>query len=485
MKKRMKRPIALIASLVLFLCACGANGEDKAPETTYENVGPSTPASEKSELDTADVNYSSYEFTVLTAYANEKNVSIFEDEKNSAAINEKTAERNGAVEKKFNIKLKEQASSAVVRDVEDELLSGESNIDMIYAPAPDVSLLISGTKLVDLADFAAFDLTKEHYDKGAVDGLSIGDKTFALAGDFTLGTLSSASVVLCNDRLLEMIDAKKPIGKSLYETVEKGEWTFDAMYELILAADAAGADDELMPYRGFFSAADTAFSLASGLGGSIFARDRSGLPTLNVNTERFADVMEKLLGLKWYDGRLDYTTVLEDDKRGGRKENEALFTLSTLGGAKALSDAGISMSVLPMPKANTRDARYSCRVKLSECELAAIPVSTGDLSRSTAVLSELFALSGGVRDAYTDELLSGGIHDSERTVQIIADSKKYDLGDLFGWGDFEKALASLIVTDEPMEGLEEAFGARSLAAEKALDILLKRLYGENYKDNIK
>ncbi len=476
----MKRRIfSALAALALLFCSCAASDADNTKEQ-YENVGPSSSAP-----DTPSANYSSYEFKILTSYATDaKNIGIFEGERNSAKINEETAKRSSSVEKSFNIKIKEYSSSSPTADIDNAILLGEKSFDMVYAAAPDVALLLSGGKLVDLADFSAFDLSREFFDAAAVNGLSIKGKTYAVAGDLTTGTTYATSALLVNNAIMNKIDASKILGASPYELAEEGKWTLDAMMQLSLAATTEGEVKDSDPlFTGFSSPGRSAISLLAGLGASLFDRGADGLPTVAVGTRDFSELAHKISSLDWTEREKEAGELFGSCYNMGIKQGEALFTLSTLGEAKEYADRGLCFSLLPVPKLDPAMPEYISRVQLDRCELAAIPSTTSDLARSAAVLTSLFSDSNNTKKAYLSSLQTDCPHDVEKMVTLIEGTKHYDAGDLFGWGDFGGALSLVLTATEPIS-LEETLTPRVLASEKALDIVLKRLLGENYREDI-
>ena len=475
-----KRIFSALAALSLFICSCTGFDTDKA-EPPYENIGPSSSAPSE---DKTNVNYSSYEFTILTKYATDgKNIGIFEGERNSQAQNAEIAKRNTELEKSFNIKLKEHSSISPTADIDNALLLSDKSFDMIYAPALEISLLLSGGKLVDLADFSAFELDKDYYESAATAGLSVAGKTFALAGTLTASTTYATSAMLVNNALMNKTDVKNELGMTVFNLVENGGWTLDKMNELSLMADTKGlTEDDLPLFSGFSSSGKSALSLMAGLGASIFENKKDAIPSLSVKGEGFAALFDAISHLAWSYGKTEAGSLIGSCYNLDVKQGEALFTISTVGKAKELSDSGLCFSLVPMPKADPAQPDYISRVELDMCELAAIPSTTSDLARSAAVLSSLFSLSKDTKSAYLSSLKTECPHDNEKMLEIIERTKHYDLGDLFGWGDFDAALESVLTNDEPVT-LEEVLTPRALAAEKALDIVLKRLLGENYKEN--
>ncbi len=476
MKKRIF--ILTLISLIL-LCSCGS--DDSYAKDVYENVDPTY--TQKTET-APPVDYGSYEFKILTAYAAEyENTSIFADETSGGSVNEETAKRNAAIEKNFNIILKEVSSIDPVTDIENSKLTGTTAYDMIVVPASDAALLISGGSLVDLADYSAFDKTDPAFDAGAVAELSVGGTLFALTGELITSSVPATSVVLCNNAVLRKIDFEAEFGKSLTALVRDGKWTLDVMIRAAALADAAGTDEkENVLFCGFREEKASVYSLARGALGKIFEKNDKDIPSLSVNGEGFAKIFKKISELDFENKAAPGGELIGSCYNMEIKPTEALFTVSTLGEALSLSQGGLCFTVLPMPKYDADQTDYLCRVDLGATELAAIPANTSDLARSASVLTALFAGSVPVREAYLSGFDNDCIHDAPDMIELVLSSRAYDLGDLFGWGEFEEALADAAVADEPETALAAATEARSLAADKAMDILLKRLLGEGYKE---
>ena len=475
-----KRILAASLAMLLLFASCGGEdvGENASKETTQAPITTTAPETTAPPADFGD-----YDFTVLTSYSDgDAAHSIFEDERNSAVINEKIAERNAAVEALLNVKIAEYSSADPLSELSKDNLLTSGAFDAVVVSASNSASLLSSALLVDLNTLEEFDPEATYFDKAAIRDLSLGGKIFTVTGDLINSSVGATSVVLCNTSLLSKLDIKKELGASLPELVEKGEWTLDAMTRA--SALAVSRDEDEAPlYRGFFGDTSSAYQLSVGLFGTVFEKDEHDIPLLNVTEEGFVDLLKKVASLSLEEEKTEFSALFGSCYNLEPKAGEALFAVSTLEEAATLTREGLCFSVLPMPKDSPEQVYYASRVDLDNTCLAAIPASTSNAARSVAVLSALCEKAGDTSmAAYLTRFEKNCNHPGFEIMPTILDSRKYDLGDLFGWGDFESLICESINDPELETSFPEAAGIRGLAAEKAMDIVLKRLLGENYKE---
>lgn len=434
-------------------------------------------------------NYDNNDFIILTNYIeNDGGSSIFASEKNPSAVNEGLNKRISDVESLYKLNISEKASGNPLADIETNLLSGEKPYDLIIVPiANTASTLISGNKLAKLNDISVFDFSLDCYDSNFIRDTSIGNNVYMVTGDLLNDSKSKISAVLFNNQIAEEIGFKEKYG-DINSLVASGGFTLDFMYGAAEAANVEGTVGKSKPiFKGLHADILSVFSFCVGSANYIFTKDASDIPYISISHNNFFDSYQKLSKFEFDTTEIEIDAMFSScsDKFAPNSDNitPALFTVATLKDAKRLREAGDCFSILPMPKADAAQTSYNCHVDVSQIECAAILSDAADISRSATVLDGLFKKSSPIiQSNLLEPLKSKCRHDDTDTLNIVLKSSKFDIGEMFGWGEFDIALADNLYASDLKSAFDNNISTRFDAAQKAMDIVLKRIIGDNYKE---
>ena len=119
-------------------------------------------------------------------------------------------------------------------------------------------------------------------------------------------------------------------------------------------------------------------------------------------------------------------------------EGRALFNFAGLNRVTLFREMETDFGILPIPKWDEAQEEYHNVVSLYCAALIAVPKTAGNLERTGVVLEALNAESMyTLTPAYYDITLktkSARDEESSAMLDIIFDSRVYDLGNMFAWG---------------------------------------------------
>ncbi|MBE6538335.1 MAG: hypothetical protein E7671_02595 [Ruminococcaceae bacterium] len=458
MNKKIKRFISIFAVLALLaLPSCGGSAEsvdadiEKESEKYFSSLQVLPAGTENGT--SSNVSVKPQEFTVLVEA--EKN-DFFADETASDTESQLLFERNNALYENHSVKLVEKVVPDITEAVLVDMLSEESDYDMIILSANDTAPLISAGALADLEALAGFNSGAKGYAKNVIDSLSIGGRSFLATGDALPSFMRSVSAVLVAPDLYQ-----KSSAPNFTEIAKSGNFTYETMLTLSRSfADINGVGD-----ADFYIDADTddALPLFLGGGGIFFETD----PVTDV----FApiDFTSANSGLYTPISSI-YGITGEDETEETQPDTEKLFTVATLGELRSYTDTHFA---LPMPKSSSSQADYRCSVRTDTALFTALPSNGEDNDSAVAIMNLIYGLSAPIKNALAESL---GTSDAERdVVQLILDSAYADLPSLLGYGDTHALLSSAIGERISEKAFILRGNERSAAVASALSILSAKL----------
>ena len=119
--------------------------------------------------------------------------------------------------------------------------AGKSRFDVIAAYSKAASVLAQKGLLSSLSSGKiTVDTEREWYPEGIKDSLSFGDDLYFVTGDISPTTLTAAELFFFD---VEEAEARGVDVDALYESVFEGEWTLDAMFDLLAGADLPAQEE--------------------------------------------------------------------------------------------------------------------------------------------------------------------------------------------------------------------------------------------------
>ncbi len=327
-------------------------------------------------------------------------------------------------------------------------ITGEGAYDILFDNVnATASQWLSGTYL-DLASIETIDLSNPWWDQQAVNDLSLDGKLFVAMGDINTQDNDGTWIIFFNKRLAqEMVP-----DKNFYEMVDKDEWNFDNFVaickDITFDSNGDGTLDEFDTWA-LGTELFNVYAHALAGGHRIASKDSDDIPYLTLQTEGMYDAMaaitnfysDKNTVMIANDGRFDgkgYLNNWEATIIKAFTDGRELFYmggLMNLTGFRSMED---DFGMLPIPKMNPEQDRYYHTVSVSKTSALAIPRTVQNVEDLGLVIEALGAMSKNlVTPEYYDRTLKlQATRDDEsgRMLDIIFESRVFDLANIYGWG---------------------------------------------------
>ena len=313
--------------------------------------------------------------------------------------------------------------------VGNDILAAEKGYDLLLLTPEDGIALLTDGMLENLAE-AGIDIKPESAGvlRSLTESLTVG------GGAYLVSTIALTSDITSTYAL--RYDGTS-LSSSPVESALSGNFTAELMLSYLKEAENAFSLGESSP-----------LTLYRGLGGKIFEKTASGIPTSAVT-----------------DGAIFKSAYTAASDIGARSaDSKAIFTLEKI---SALESGNI---YLPIPKA-TADIGYSLPADHATLSLLAAPAGVVSGNRLKTLVDALILSSGSYRDAVRTSIVKNGAERSLELLGIIETNSSLDLGILLGWGDIDDLIG---------DGLKKGTAADALLSDrmtemrnKAVDVAAK------------
>jgi len=462
-KKILSALLALLT--VASLAACASDADTGAADTTAADNVETTTAEVERELTNAEkfaaaraampkIDYEGHEYKIVDredATINWTTVDVWAEGETGDPINDAVYERNMALEENFNIKIKERKitpHSTVSTTLATEIMSGDYTFDVVTDGLSQLSkTLATPGYLVDLNEVAEIDLSQPYWDQLITKFMTIKDKTFFATGDISIMDNLGTWAVLFNKSMVNDYNLEDP-----YTNVHDGTWTLDLFYDMCKAAavdiNGDGEMDENDQF-GFLSESYNTFALWNSTGERLTTMNDDGVPELSMYNERSVAVVEKVQKIM-----LDQSCTITGNEypnamlgiNAAYAEGKGLFIYGGLMLVTNFRSSEVDFGIVPAPKYDeNQDQYYSCYSN-GNTTAYALAITNPDLSRAATILEQMAILSQyTLTPAYYDITLEGKFlrdEESSAMIDIILDTRNYDLGAIYNWGDIQGMFAS-------------------------------------------
>ena len=440
--------IVLLIGMVITSCSTGTTSDTKTNDTTAVTTAGDAVAEEtQPAYQFADVDYNGEEFWMINVepvWGYYPNVDF--ENMTGEVLDDAIYVRNRFLEEKFNFifKVKEVDIGQIYSQVRTLLTAGEDVYDAIFITGHEVYNLILENMLYNLYDVPTMNIEEEWYEQTVLDLISYGDppKAYFVSNYMNLFGFQSTYITYFNENMVEDLSLQMP-----YEYVDKGTWTFDAMHSQIKAGATLNGDDS---YKwsadgkciyGFSTYEQAQLAFMIGMGANFIEKDADDYPHLAVNNEKFYSICEKLAAFMGTEG--EFLNANDNSESGWANHYERIFAAGRafyiVGEIKASNTFRTmedNFGILPMPKYDENQAEYRCN-RLNQSLMVAIPVTNPDVERAGIILDAMAYQSfTEVLPTFYDFTVSQkGLRneDSIRMMDIIRESRYYDIGIGNGW----------------------------------------------------
>ena len=435
--KTIRKALCLaLASLFLFAGCSEATqkGTDEpasAPTSTPTPEETAAPVEEDEAIPAPDIpedaDFGGAAFTVIYP-----NWSLYEfylnaDELNGDVINDAMVNRTEAVNSRLNVDITFVTKGyidTILEEVKSAVTAGDSTYDLAVTHCINgLQGLLTGNLVYDWNKIPYVDLTKPYWNQSILEQLTIGGVTPFAASDMLI---ADPNVIWFNNDIAT--DAN--IG-NIYDTVLDGTWTLDTMSAMCdqVIRDLNG-DGKMTAKDQFGVIGNNGWPMISFMYGcdQYVAEFVDGSPQVALQTERAADVIEKLYKLLCEGDRAFFNSSV-GDRYIPFETYHALFYFISLSSMEQYRTTEVDYGIIPFPKFDEQQEEY---VSLNWTGLQCVPVSCRDTAMVGMVSEELgYESKKQVLPAYFDYLLDGKIARHEETRQmldIIFDNSVYDFG---------------------------------------------------------
>ncbi len=436
--------LALLAVGGTVLSSCGDAGEDVS-KTTENGQKETVPADteavteEPSALEKLPAeDYNGYEFHILHENQDDRQMDITTvGEENGDTMNDLVYRRNVAVEEKYNIKFVSDDTDMgkVNETLQKDVTAGLTSYDLYFQNRTLVPLA-SGGYLYVLNDLPNLDLSNEWWDKDALSGLSIANKTYFATGDISPTNLMTSSCIVFNKRLFQNNDMEFP-----YQAVKNDTWTLDRLVEMTkgLSNDVNGDGkymygDDIFGYTSW--SFDSPYALFYGAGGMLTEKGSDDIPAIRYDMDKITSIFEKMYQLVVENDSYYVTDVAivkqayENFANGNAYMSDTTFEkINTF-----LRDMKDDFGIVPYPKYDASQTSYAACVN-GAGDYIIIPNNSADAAR-TGMITE--ALAAGAYDMITPSLYDVIIktknardEDSAEMINLIIRNRVFDPGFIY------------------------------------------------------
>jgi len=468
--KRFLSALLAVLTVSSILASCGSGDSAGTSETTAANndnaAAETTTVAETAEYTSPGVKFDGRTFTALDYDTDDyfwqaaTYSDILCEEENGDPINDAQYKRNIKVEEDLDIKLAIHSVATVSRttsapEFKRLVLAGEDLIDVGFMFTAEMKNILSDSSMMlDFGDVATMDLDASWWNHKFIDNFTIYDKITAVTGDISFYGNTAPMSIFFSKQLAEDYS----LG-NLYEKVRDRSWTSDAMIEMCkkVANDING--DGKMDIEDCYGMA-----LQNGLisnmlissGGKFVERDGDDI-TPAINTERNISIIEKFVpfiadpnlnnNTKNFSSR--YSNVFYELHIPMFKDNRILFNYNQLVIMFELRAMESDFGVLPWPLYDELQDDYITDTSASWDTAVLIPATQDDLDFVGYVLDALGYYSQQyITPAFIDTTVMNKAirdNDSAEMLELILDTRTYDIGYFYNWGGVHSMLTTNLV----------------------------------------
>lgn len=445
---------ALVLSVLAVFAACDTSEETPSGTSSVAAVSSDEPAPLFSNLPSDG--FDNVECVILVngdCYDQYGSAEVMPQESSDSGLQNAVKTRNDLIEEHFSVVLKEirtETTGDMLSNIRTNAVAGISEYDIVMPFMSDAATLAMEGFFFDLANMEHIHLNESYYDQGAVSDLSVAGKNYFITGDLSLLSFACTHALIFNKDMIAENGLENP-----YELVKNGEWTIDKLHEMArkVTADTDGTSG--MSYTdtyGFLVNGNFASSMFIGAGQRFTRKNEKDEPEIAINASGAVSVIDKINALindqaasgQIVAGAGFYSTAIADGKNVWQAADEAVALKHVMFRAIALIDVfemgkyECNFGVLPTPKYDTAQDDYYNRVSTIYSSCVAIPINVKDPTMSAVITDALMqASTDTIKDAYFEVIMKGRKIEDEESLDmldIIFDSRVYDLGSIYNWG---------------------------------------------------
>ncbi len=485
----MKRTITTILLAAMLLGTIASCGEKTPTETTQNptaqtETAAQTETEEETELqpDIPSLDFGGETFTCLTSGEGDDNgadwvtYDVWVESLTGDAINDAVYNRNAYLMETYNISLAEiQSSGTTLSQTKKDVQSGSGEYDLVFTNITAGCNLAQDGNCLSLYTLPYIDLSKPWWDQKAVKDLSLLDNLYFATGDITVIDNDATWVLMFNKEM-----HKNHGLDNIYDLVRENKWYFDTFYEMfeIASVDTNGDGKMYGPDDTFsFASSDySSFGLLYASGELFTTRDSNEKPMLISDHERMARVAEYASKIM---ADTDRTVITgkqgidgSDNLRHVFEEGRSLFFGEVMQCITRMRESETAFGLVPWPKFDETQQDFCTLIHPTAGKGIVVPASQTNLEMAGAITEAMAAKSMyTLTPAYYDIALTYKYmrdDDSAEMLDIILDSRCFDLGLIYNWGSLSSSIQN-IITNGKTENFSSTWEKASTKFDTALE----------------
>ena len=443
----MNRVFTLLLCLLLaasfVACAAPTPDDEKAPTTTpSDDVENDDEQAEDVRIDPdlPDSNYNGATFNVIHWAVNEdvggvwtpwEEISV--ESMTGDHLENEIYQRNATVEEAYGVVITNvyfHTDSELPNKIRNAVNTGDNDFQMMVQRSNTLSGMLLANLFYDLgsSDLPYIDLSKPWWNASSVENFTFGGKTQFASSEILLLDKGATACVYFNTKV-----ASDNSISDLYDLVREQEWTWEVLAEYAedamreLDGDDQWGDGDLY---GALGSIDVIAYLYAGSGHSI-----GHIKNERYFVHEFAQEENIAVMSDVYDDMYHVDYRYAENSTTKFKADEGLFMYGMVKTSASLRDMETNYGILPIPKYDEEQANYSSLVWQHYDSVIGVPTSCGDSIMVSVIIEALSAESYyTVYPMFHDTVLLGKStrdQESKEMLQIVFDTRKYDIGMIY------------------------------------------------------
>ena len=361
---------ALLAALPLASCGSTDSGDEVTTDSqTGEDTSTSEIPTETSgvpddldlEGETINIWYTTESVSVAETYVD------IAGELTGDIMDDTIYNLNRSVEEKLNCTLTLDRvfclTSETGAEVPKLILAGDTSYDVYHVVQWNAAKLAAEGYYLNVYDAPYLSLDKPWWDAEYMQEMTVGENTiYALVGDYAIDRTRCLDCVYYNKDMYEDFYRDRD---GLYTEVLEGNWTWEMLRQISsdvysdLNNDGVATRDDRLGYC--INDYNNLDALFYGTGARVTERDEEGMPTLVLNNERVANIIEDVYELCFNTEGVYFSGPLYEDDVANRtlfENGNSMFLFGFFYTIEAMREMKSDYGIIPFPKYDSDQTEY-------------------------------------------------------------------------------------------------------------------------------
>ena len=485
--------LLLAALLAVSLTSCGGGTEQPTGDTAGDvtDAPAADTSAETEELDALeqrllvddgleDTDFSGRIFRILGDDACEDYYTM--EAETGDVLDDAVYERNAIVSDRFNVVIEANVfdEGKLVSTLKNSVMAGDDEYQLFAGHIIYAGNAVGQGIYYNWYDMPHIDFSKPWWSDSTVEDLTYDGKAFIAMGDFALSTIDSTYCIYYNKQIASEYDLP-----DLYEMVNSGKWTIDALSEITkqvyrdLNGDGKEDDQDLYGFVMWPRSPVNTFLWA--FGEKFGKKQDDGKIVMDYFNDKVIEIYQKLIDFCWntegtfMDTKSPSGTNTQNIAFDMFLNNQVLFQPNTFNvAATALRDFETDYGIIPFPKWDEAQEGYYTMVDGGH-EGLAIPLSVGDTDFTGMIVEALTAESykHTVPTFYDIVLKAKGSRDEQSIAMLdmIFDGRVFDFGYVFG--EFGAAFWPQYMVERKSADIASYYEKNHLSFDKRIEKAIK------------